>query len=430
MDFDDDMSGLQIEDLGEYFLQSEIGDSWKGFSLGYMEEEKSPQAGSVARDAGTAQAAAAPVVAPAMMAASTAAMAPTAAVATATATPTATATATMPFFSSPMMSGLGALLKNENGMDLMAALGKPEELSLPPAPLPFQNPVTSNAMSLGDYSVKPTTSEPMARTPLSIVPDAPVVQPAPQTTSRSRSSTPPSTGSAKRPFEMMEACSSDSCATIAPPEEDDRGFRKKSREKMRRQEVNVKFDELIDLLGLSNRVRKSAVLQEAVGAIKALKRERDELRRDRDRLQQEVSKLATCLQYTHLGSVAAANAVAMSQVPHPLAHHPLTQMTATNATATTHRHPLHVPCAPGGSCFPIGSTFGTLASSTQALLGASVPGAVGSSSSSSSSSATTTTSGTCVIAPKVDKPLAPAPPALSALAGEQSGPVTTHWSTK
>lgn len=40
MDFDDEMSGLQIEDLGEYFLQSDIGDSWKGFSLGYVEEEK------------------------------------------------------------------------------------------------------------------------------------------------------------------------------------------------------------------------------------------------------------------------------------------------------------------------------------------------------------------------------------------------------
>lgn len=40
MDFDDEMSGLQIEDLGEYFLQTDIGDSWKGFSLGYVEEEK------------------------------------------------------------------------------------------------------------------------------------------------------------------------------------------------------------------------------------------------------------------------------------------------------------------------------------------------------------------------------------------------------
>ncbi|KAF1324089.1 hypothetical protein FI667_g10073, partial [Globisporangium splendens] len=40
MDFDDEMSGLQIEDLGEYFLQADIGDSWKGFSLGYVEEEK------------------------------------------------------------------------------------------------------------------------------------------------------------------------------------------------------------------------------------------------------------------------------------------------------------------------------------------------------------------------------------------------------
>lgn len=45
----------------------------------------------------------------------------------------------------------------------------------------------------------------------------------------------------------------------------------------------------------------------------ALKRDRDDMRRERDRLQQEVSKLATCLQYSHLGSVA--NAMSMAQAP-------------------------------------------------------------------------------------------------------------------
>lgn len=39
MDFDEEMSSLQIEDLGEYFLQTDLGDSWKGFSLGYTDED-------------------------------------------------------------------------------------------------------------------------------------------------------------------------------------------------------------------------------------------------------------------------------------------------------------------------------------------------------------------------------------------------------
>lgn len=39
------------------------------------------------------------------------------------------------------------------------------------------------------------------------------------------------------------------------------------------------------------------------------------MRRERDRLQHEVSKLATCLQYSHLGSVAAASAISLNQAP-------------------------------------------------------------------------------------------------------------------
>ncbi|GLD92648.1 hypothetical protein PINS_up001227 [Pythium insidiosum] len=218
----------------------------------------------------------------------------------------------------------------------------------------------------------------------------------------------------KRPFDVMSNCSMDSCSTIATAPEDDRGFRKKSREKMRRQEVNVKFDELIELLGLSNRVRKSAILQEAVSAIKTLRRERDDMRRERDRLQQEVSKLATCLQYTHLGSVAAANAVAMStqgsHMPNlnqanpaasSLAHlHPHQQ--AANAAAAAaaaaalssvaHHHPLNVPCAPGGACFPIGSTFGALGPP----LASAPQGTPGTTSAASISNATP-------IAPKLDR---------------------------
>lgn len=41
-------------------------------------------------------------------------------------------------------------------------------------------------------------------------------------------------------FEMIESCNFEGCATIGGAPEDDRGYRKKSREKMRRQEVNVK----------------------------------------------------------------------------------------------------------------------------------------------------------------------------------------------
>lgn len=43
MDFDEEMSSLQIEDLGEYFLQSDLGDSWKGLGLGYADEDKQQQ---------------------------------------------------------------------------------------------------------------------------------------------------------------------------------------------------------------------------------------------------------------------------------------------------------------------------------------------------------------------------------------------------
>uniref|UniRef100_K3X066 Uncharacterized protein n=1 Tax=Globisporangium ultimum (strain ATCC 200006 / CBS 805.95 / DAOM BR144) TaxID=431595 RepID=K3X066_GLOUD len=173
---------------------------------------------------------------------------------------------------------------------------------------------------------------------------------------------------AKRSFdEVDDSCSMDSCSTIAQPE-DDRGYRKKSREKMRRQEVNVK----------------------------SLKRERDEMRRDRDRLQHEVSKLATCLQYSHLGSVAAANAVAMTQVPHHLSHlNPSTQLSQMNPTSANALANVSQALQQGGACFPIGSGFGNLPTSA--------------SSSSSALGASTSSSTSTKIAPKMVKP-APASP--------------------
>ncbi|RLN93905.1 hypothetical protein BBJ28_00024696, partial [Nothophytophthora sp. Chile5] len=182
-------------------------------------------------------------------------------------------------------------------------------------------------------------------------------------------------------FDFIDvSCDPSGCSTIGGAPEDDRGFRKKSREKMRRQEVNVKvqrFDELVDLLGLSSRVRKSAILQEAVSAIKGLKRERDDLRRDRDRLQQEVSKLATCLQYSHLGSVAAANASGTKPSPPPKSRRSCALLISRSS------------CLQGTNCFPMGSAFTNLSSH----LG---PGA--------SHSAASAASGQITIAPKSLKP--------------------------
>lgn len=64
---------------------------------------------------------------------------------------------------------------------------------------------------------------------------------------------------------------------------------------MRRLEVNSKFDELVKLLGLSNKTHRSTILHEASTCIKTLRAERNHLRKERERLQQEMSKLATCL---------------------------------------------------------------------------------------------------------------------------------------
>lgn len=85
--------------------------------------------------------------------------------------------------------------------------------------------------------------------------------------------------------------------------ENDRGFRKKSREKMRRHEVNVKFELLVNVLGLVGRVRKRQILHEATTVIKNLRRECNQLRHDRDRLQQEFNNLALYLQNSETGAL-------------------------------------------------------------------------------------------------------------------------------
>ncbi|TYZ60779.1 hypothetical protein PybrP1_005059 [[Pythium] brassicae (nom. inval.)] len=333
MDFDDEMSGLQIEDLGEFF-PTEMDDSWKGFTLGYVEEEKAraPSVGAAPRTRASTLglAAAVPIGSSAPIA-----------------IPNHKLSEPQPqpqLFTSPPMSSFSEMLKLGSAF----SLGSPrQDLSFSPSLFASaanllradtDSKMNDDPMDLSTFSLdalRKIPAPPPTQRAVMLKPSAPAPV-TPASTSAAMKASPAKTpvpvcqnilgaegklpansrdteSSAKRPFEDVESCSADSCSTIAQPE-DDRGYRKKSREKMRRQEVNVKFDELIDLLGLSNRVRKSAILQEAVAAIKALKRDRDEMRRERDLLQHEVSKLATCLQYSHLGSVAAANAISMNQL--------------------------------------------------------------------------------------------------------------------
>ncbi|KAF1772131.1 Myc-type, basic helix-loop-helix (bHLH) domain [Phytophthora cactorum] len=55
---------------------------------------------------------------------------------------------------------------------------------------------------------------------------------------------------------------------------------------------------LVNVLGLAGRARKKSILHEAASAIKGLKRECNQLRRERDHLQQELNNLASYLQST------------------------------------------------------------------------------------------------------------------------------------
>ncbi|CAI5728180.1 unnamed protein product [Peronospora destructor] len=349
MDFDEDMSGLQIEDLGKYFLQTDIDDNWKGFSLGYTDDEQQQETAEV-HDSDTASAAAAGS-----------------------------------FIQHLMSPPLLEMLKHGSGLEVGGlGFGSPrkdiatlfETGSTPAGAKPdvvMMNRATRDAAELENFHNKPASPKMSSLQCQNILSsdddDMNIFREA---------------DSFQRGVDVMSvSCYPSVCSTIgskstisgpSPTPEDERGFRKKSREKMRRQEVNVKFEELMDLLGLSNRVRKSAVLQEAVSTINTLKRERDELRRDRDRLLQEVSKLATCLQYSHLGSVAAANAVAMIQQPSQQLSHRnpsaqfLNQQHDRHAAAVSsgleavHTHPLDVLCNPGTNCFPISSVFSNLSS--------------------------------------------------------------------
>ncbi|KAG3153680.1 hypothetical protein PI126_g9973 [Phytophthora idaei] len=372
MDFDEDMSGLQIEDLGEYFLQTDINDNWKGFSLGYTDEEQQQNPKQTAGVHGSEN--------------------------------TGAAVSSAQQLTSPPLASISEMLKHGNGLGVGLGFGSPRkdfanlfQTGLTPASakpdVAMMNRATRDAIELANFSLdqhRKPAALPIAISAAakaapslggSIKPAAPKV-PSPQCQNilSSDDDDMNSFGAAaafKREFDFMTvSCDPSGCSVIgstatvsapSPTLEDDRGYRKKSREKMRRQEVNVKFEELVDLLGLSNRVRKSAILQEAVSAIKSLKRERDELRRDRDRLQQKVSKLATCLQYSHLGSVAAAMTQPNQQLSrmnpsgHLLNQHD-PQAAVSSGMQAVHTHPLNVPCNPGTNCFPISSAFSSISS--------------------------------------------------------------------
>ncbi|GMF35919.1 unnamed protein product [Phytophthora lilii] len=67
--------------------------------------------------------------------------------------------------------------------------------------------------------------------------------------------------------------------------------------------ICIQFELLVELLGFSNRARKKVILHEAASAIKCLRRECNNLRRDRDRLQEEVNKLSAFVEYPELDPV-------------------------------------------------------------------------------------------------------------------------------
>ncbi|CAI5733266.1 unnamed protein product [Hyaloperonospora brassicae] len=376
MEFDEDMSGLQIEDLGEYFLQTDAGDNWKGFSLGYTDDASQSR---VERSSAT------------LMYGSdrlAAALAPTA------------GDTSMQYMASPALSNFSDALKYGDRIGVGLGFGAPtKELATSfrtgwtpesaKADVAMMCPTAREEMELANFSLDhdetPTAcgvSDTMA--PHAVAPRGEHVKSAAFSLQQSAryqnvlisDDDDDDAKGCRRAVTPTRVCSTigsaSSIGASSPTPDDDRGTRKKSREKMRRQEVNVKFEKLVDLLGLSNRVRKSAILQEAVSTITSLKRERDELRRDRDRLQQEVSKLATFLQYSQLGSVAAAMAQQSNQqlsrmTPSVEQLDPQQQQqqraeAVSSGVQAARTHTPSVSCYPGATCFPLSSAFPNIVS--------------------------------------------------------------------
>ncbi|KAL7685057.1 putative myc-type, basic helix-loop-helix (bHLH) domain-containing protein [Plasmopara halstedii] len=373
MDFDDDMSGLQIEDLGEYFLQTDINDSWKGFALGYTDEEYHQNLHEAAEFQFFE------VIG-------------------------SDATISAQNLMSPSLASISESLNvgNEVGIGLNNSFSykdasnpssiKPTSVSANSETIMI-NRLEQDTRQLKNFSLEGlqkvetvavvSSTSPAQHGDSNKAVAKKAISPLCQNILAGTDDDMNSNGvisSSCRNIGLMDAsCEPSGCSTIGSTSfigisDDGRGFRKKSREKMRRQEVNTKFEELVVLLGLSSRVRKSAILQEALSNIKSLKRERDELRRDRDRLQLEVSKLATCLQYSHLES---GPPVAMTQ-PDQQHMNASTQQYGqqhghqvsahVNSMRTVQTYPDDVPRNSDINCFPLTSAFSSISSQSRSLL--------------------------------------------------------------
>ncbi|GMF65123.1 unnamed protein product [Phytophthora lilii] len=167
MDFDEDMSGLQIEDLGEYFLQTDINDNWKGFSLTYTDEDQQKQqqqqqnsqqaAGAHASESSSSSAA-------------------------------ASGSSSMQHLTSPPLSSISEMLKHGNGLGVGLGFGSPRkdftslfQTGLTPASAKpdaaMMNRTARDAMELASFSLdqhkKPAALAIPAKLGSSIKPAAP-----------------------------------------------------------------------------------------------------------------------------------------------------------------------------------------------------------------------------------------------------------------
>ncbi|KAE9309486.1 hypothetical protein PF008_g20691 [Phytophthora fragariae] len=263
----------KIEDLGNVFLRADINDNWQGLSSRYLyafqlqRQQQSFIQGPIDSREDTTE-----------------------------------------HVTSPPMSSFSEMLKDGNELEAGLVLGSlpKDSILLPMATPGFEVGAANESQSAQDARdlVNFSLGQQNPLPPLN-VPDSTTLQ---QTTQ---------IGAGTYPTQPTTPCpamwsSDDDDVTIAGGcssqgttfYQDDRSFRKKSREKMRRKEVNTEFELLVDLLGFSNRVRKKAILHEAASTIKSLKRECNHLRQDRDLLQQELAKLAAHLDSSQLEPVA------------------------------------------------------------------------------------------------------------------------------
>ncbi|POM61541.1 hypothetical protein PHPALM_29426 [Phytophthora palmivora] len=275
------MSGQQIEDLGDYLLHTELHDNWNGFSpvSSTVERTQVPKSSDTANSGDSTE-----------------------------------------YVTSPPLTSYTEMLKDNGaledfrdpskGVSIFAQLVNSHESEVATT-MPDVMELANLSHQIEEPAPSLTTGAKLqTRRNIPIKPAAPKLPGGlgqsiwssedDDITSSNETSTPRMYGQHLH-ANHLSSCSSISRGTVINAvSEDDRGFRKKSREKMRRQEVNVKFEVLVDMLGFTNRARKRVVLHETVSAIKSLKRECNHLRQDRDRLQQEVNRLATYVQYAQV----------------------------------------------------------------------------------------------------------------------------------